>query len=89
LQEGGPRNGVLTAVEDFRAEAQTDARPLAWAHVPAVFGLGMLFDSSAPWAPALAEMIVPWHNNKLLAALEANRLQNYLQVIEHQDRAAA
>lgn len=89
LHEGGPRNGVLTAVEDFRAEAGTEARPLAWAHVPAVFGLGVLFDSAAPWAPALAEMIVPWHNNKLLAALEANRLQNYLQVIEFQDRAAA
>jgi hypothetical protein len=37
----------------------------------------------------LAEMIVPWHNNKLLAALEANRLQNYLAVIDWQDRAAA
>jgi len=34
-------------------------------------------------------MIVPWHNNKLLAALETNRLQNYLQVIEYQDRATA
>ncbi|NIJ66533.1 hypothetical protein FHR20_003506 [Sphingomonas leidyi] len=88
LHEGGPRNGVLTAVEDFRAEAQTEARPLAWAHVPAVFGLGVLFDSSAPWAPALAEMIVPWHNNKLLAALEANRLRNYLAVIDWQDRTA-
>ncbi|WP_216074361.1 hypothetical protein, partial [Acinetobacter baumannii] len=76
------------AVEDFRAEAQTEERPLAWAHVPAVFGLGVLFDSSAPWAPALAEMIVPWHNNKLLASLEANRLRNYLAVIDWQDRAA-
>ena len=89
LHEGGPRNGVLTAVEDFRAEAQTGERPLAWAHVPAVFGLGVLFDSSAPWAPALAEMIVPWHNNKLLAALEQNRLRNYLAVIDWPDRAAA
>jgi hypothetical protein len=89
LHEGGPRNGVLTAVEDFRATAQTVDRPLAWAHVPAVFGLGLLFDSAAPWAPALAELIVPWHNNKLLAALETNRLQNYLAVIDWQDRAVA
>ncbi|MBB4840104.1 hypothetical protein HNP52_003196 [Sphingomonas kyeonggiensis] len=88
LHEGGPRNGVLTAVEDFLDEARTDERQLAWAHVPAVFGLGVLFDSSAPWAPALAEMIMPWHNNKLLASLEANRLRNYLAVIDWQDRAA-
>ncbi len=89
LQEGGPRNGVLTAVEDFLAEARSGERQLAWAHVPAVFGLGILFESSAPWAPQLAEMIMPWHNNKLLASLEQNRLANYLAVIDFQDRAAA
>lgn len=89
LHEGGPRNGVLTAVEDFLEETRTVERPLAWAHVPAVFGLGVLFDSSAPWAPALAEMIMPWNNNKLLHALETNRLSNYLAVIDWQDRTAA
>jgi hypothetical protein len=88
LHEGGPRNGVLTAVEDFLEEARTEERQLAWAHVPAVFGLGVLFESSAPWAPQLAEMIMPWHNNKLLASLEQNRLRNYLAVIDWQDRTA-
>src|SRR4051795_803497 len=38
-EEGGPANGVLTAVEDFLA-----ARPeLAYAQVPAVFGLGIVW----------------------------------------------
>jgi hypothetical protein len=44
LHEGGPRNGVLTAVEDFIAGANSDGRPLGFANIPAVFGLGILFD---------------------------------------------
>lgn len=88
LQEGGLRNGVLTAVEDFLAQARTDDRKLAWVHVPAVFGLGILFDADAPWAPAVAEHVIPWHDNALLASLEMNRLRNYLAVIDWQDRTA-
>lgn len=89
LQEGGPRNGVLTAIEDFLADARTPERPLAWAYIPAVFGLGILFDSSAPWAPDVAQIVHPYHDNKLIASLELNRLRNYLAVIEWQDRQAA
>ena len=82
--EGGPRNGVLTAVEDFMAEA---GRELAFAQVPAVFGLGILFDHSASWSEALGRFVLPWHRNSLLASLERNRLTNYLRVIEYQDAA--
>ncbi|MET0307324.1 MAG: class I SAM-dependent methyltransferase [Sphingomonas sp.] len=89
LHEGGPRNGVLTAVEDFIDGARTEERPLAYANVPAVFGLGVLFDASAPWAGKVAEIVQPWHNNQLIATLELNRLRNYLAVIEWQDRQAA
>jgi len=88
LHEGGPCNGVLTAVEDFIAVAGAQGQQLAWAHVPAVFGLGVLFDMTAPWAPAVAEHVLPWHDNALLASLEANRLRNYLAVIDWQDRTA-
>jgi len=85
IEEGGPRNGVLTAVEDFIAEAGAAGRNLAYAHVPAVFGLGILFDADAPWAAQLAQHVAPFHNNPLLASLEENRLRNYLKVIEMQD----
>lgn len=85
---GGPRNGVLTAVEDFLDDARASGRELAWAHVPAVFGLGILFDATAPWAPDVAALVAPFHDNKLLAAMELNRLRNYLAVIAWQDRTA-
>ncbi|WP_066720965.1 class I SAM-dependent methyltransferase [Sphingomonas pituitosa] len=86
LHEGGPRNGVLTAVEDFMAQGRAAGTKLAYAHVPAVFGLGILFDAGAPWAEAVANLVFPWHDNALLATLEQNRLRNYLAVIEWQDR---
>lgn len=86
VQEGGPRNGVLTAVEDFMAQA---GRELAFAQVPAVFGLGILFDHHAPWSEALGRFVLPYHRNALLASLERNRLANYLRVIEMQDAMAA
>ncbi len=89
LHEGGPRNGVLTAIEDFVAEWQDAGERFAWACVPAVFGLGVLFDLDARWASPLADVLAPWHNNPLLMSLEENRLRNYLAVIDWQDRPRA
>ncbi len=86
LHEGGARNGVLTAIEDFVADK---GDRLLWAMVPAVFGLGVLFDAEAPWAEALTAHLLPHHQNPLLARLEENRLACYLRVIEWQDRAHA
>jgi hypothetical protein len=85
--EGGPRNGVLTAIEDFMAEQLDDGRELGFAEIPAVFGLGVLFDLDAPWSGELADLLVPFHDNRLLHALERNRLANYLRVIALQDAA--
>ncbi len=85
LREGGPRNGVLTAIEDFTAGKEDH---LLWAMVPAVFGLGVLFDAAAPWTPALIAHLLPYHQNPVLARLEANRLACYLRVLEWQDRSA-
>lgn len=87
LEAGGPRNGVLTAVEDFLREADTEDRPLYYVHVPAVLGLGIIFDASAPWSAKLAEFLLPYHANPLIARLEENRLRNWLEVIEWQDRS--
>lgn len=68
---------------------QRDGRELAWAHVPAVFGLGILFDMEAAWAPQIAAGIAPLRNNPLLRRLQENRLRNFLKVIDFQDALAA
>lgn len=86
--EGGPRNGVLTAVEDFIADSKAGDLPLCYAHVPAALGLGVVFDATAPWAEALAAHMMPWHENRLLAVLEENRLKNYLDAVALEDERA-
>lgn len=69
-QEGGPANGVLTAIEDFLV----DREGLRFAIVPAFFGLGVIWDRSAPYADKLEEILGPWDRNPVLARLEANRV---------------
>ncbi len=85
LHEGGERNGVKCAVVDFINEAEASGYPLAYAEIPAVFGLGILFDISAPWADPLSDLLIPYHDNPLIAKLEQNRLANYLTVLDWQD----
>jgi methyltransferase family protein len=85
IYEGGPRNGVLKAVEDFMAACDGE---LLFHLIPAVFGLGVLHSASAPWAAKVSEYLAPYNRNPLLAKLERNRLENYLQVIGLQDRLA-
>jgi hypothetical protein len=69
-REGGPRNGVLTAIEDF-LEGRDDLR---LAIVPAFFGLGVLWRLDAPYADELAELFEPWDRNPILERLERNRV---------------
>ena len=69
-REGGPRNGVLTAIDDFVAEREH----LRLAIVPAFFGLGVVWHREAPWADAVAEVLDPWDRNPVLARLETNRV---------------
>jgi hypothetical protein len=69
-REGGPQNGVLTAVEDF-VEGREDVR---LAVVPVFFGLGVVWRRDAPWADALSALLEPWDRNPLLDRLEANRV---------------
>ncbi|MES2336693.1 MAG: class I SAM-dependent methyltransferase [Pseudomonadota bacterium] len=82
LHEGGPMNGVLTAVEDFIEGATEQGDDLCYAHVPGALGLGVVFDAGAHWADALSTLLLPFHNNSLIATLEENRLRNYLAAIE-------
>ena len=69
-REGGPRNGVLTALDDF-VEGREDLR---LAVVPAFFGFGVLWQREAPWADEVAAIIEPWDRNPVLARLEAERI---------------
>ena len=76
-REGGPRNGVLTAVEDFMA-----AHGHLRLHVvPVVFGMGVLLDARAPFAGRVAELLAPFDRDPLLERLERNRLDLYLAVL--------
>jgi len=68
--EGGPRNGVLTAVEDFVGTRDW----LRLVVVPAFFGFGAVWHTQAPWAAEVAEILDPLDRNPLLARLEENRV---------------
>jgi hypothetical protein len=83
--EGGPANGVLTAVEDYLATRND----LVYRQVPSVFGLGVLFPADAPYAAELRGMLDPLHEQPALQRLERNRLALYLRVLELQDALGA
>jgi hypothetical protein len=68
--EGGPENGVLTAVEDF-VQAHDGTR---LAVVPAFFGLGVLWHTGAPWAGKVANVVDAYDRHPVLERLEANRV---------------
>jgi hypothetical protein len=76
--EGGPRNGVLTAIEDFMA-----GQPgLRLARVPAFFGFGVLWSEDAPYAEEIAAILAPFDQSPVLARLEANRVAHLLTAHE-------
>jgi hypothetical protein len=81
-REGGPRNGVLTAVEDF-VSGQDGLR---LAVVPAFFGFGAVWRTDAPWAADVAAVLDPLDANPLVARLEANRVLHIAQ--EHELRVS-
>ncbi len=80
--EGGPRNGVLTAVEDFVA-GRSGLRLVV---VPAFFGFGAVWHEDAPWASELAGVLDPLDRLPLLERLESNRVMHIAQ--EHAQRIA-
>ncbi len=71
-REGGPRNGVLTAIEDFVA-----ARPeLRLAVVPGFFGMGILWSRQREYADSVRALAEAWTANPILEPLEDNRIFN-------------
>ncbi|HZP26895.1 MAG TPA: class I SAM-dependent methyltransferase [Dehalococcoidia bacterium] len=85
LHEGGPANGVLTALEDFLEEHPE----LVFANVPCIFGLAVVYPKDASFSEALSDLLRPLDNNELLQRLEENRLRLYLRLLELQDERAA
>ena len=90
--EGGPRNGVLTAVEDFISTRDQ----LRLAIVPPFFGLGVVWDTTGPHHDALTKVVGAWDRNPLLQRMEDNRVlhlaNTHVQMIlaqEAQQRVAA
>jgi hypothetical protein len=69
-REGGPRNGVLTAVEDFISGREQ----LQLAIVPTFFGMGLVWERTMPEAGALSELLTDWDRNPHLERLERNRV---------------
>jgi Methyltransferase domain len=74
-REGGARNGVLTAVEDFVA----DRERVRLAVVPVFFGVGAAWHLDAPWSDKLAALLDPWDRHAVLERLEANRVLHIAQ----------
>ena len=69
-QEGGPGNGVLTAIEDFVA----DREGVRLCIVPAFFGLGVAWHTDAPWSGDVARILDPFDRHPMLERLETNRV---------------
>jgi len=69
-REGGARNGVLTAIEDFMDEREG----LRLAIIPSFFGFGVLWETRAPYADALEELLGPWDRHPALQRLEDSRV---------------
>ena len=83
-REGGPGNGVLTAVEDFVAAR----RGINLAIVPAFFGLAAVWPLDAPWSAGVASAIAPFDRNPVVERLEGNRVHHLADANVLRRRAA-
>jgi hypothetical protein len=72
--EGGPRNGVLTAIEDFMAERNG----YCFALVPLFFGFGVMWRGDSAWADRVVQVIEPWDRHPVLERVEENRVRALL-----------
>ena len=84
IEEGGPRNGVRTALEDFLEEFPRFRAVI----VPSVFGLAVVSTVDAPFTAALDAHLRAWADNAVLATVEENRLALYDRVLILQDLLA-
>jgi hypothetical protein len=78
-REGGPRNGVLTAVEDFVA-GRDDVR---FARVPQFFGLGVIWPLQASYADRVAAFLDPFDSHPMLVRAEEKRVEHLVSEFRH------
>ncbi len=82
LEEGGPKNGVLSAVEDAILDFKLGAWKLVT--VPVIFGIGFLYDPNElkPEALGFFDRLSESERTfvKIFEALELNRLRLYLEL---------
>lgn len=83
--EGGPENGVRTALEDFLAGHDE----LELALISPFFGLAVVWDRRAPWAEAVATAVEPWADNPLLERIERKRVDHLVAEFQNLQRIAA
>ena len=81
-EEGGPRNGVLTAVEDFLA-SRPDLRLMV---VAPFFGLGVIWPEAAPYAGAVEAAVAPWASNPVLSRVEEKRVEHLVAEFQNLQR---
>ena len=74
-REGGPGNGVLTAIEDFISGREG----LQLAVVPIFFGFGVLWETGASWAGEIERMLSPYDRHPVLQRVEANRVAHLVR----------
>ena len=84
LEEGGPRNGVLAAVEEFIA-VKTDYELIV---IPSVFGVAVLVPRGEHWSPAVTTLVRRWGDHPLLVRLETNRVEMFIRLLELLDELA-
>ncbi len=83
-REGGERNGVRTAIEDFVA-GRDDVRFVV---VPMFFGFGVLWPTAASYSGELASLLDVWDRNPVIARLEANRVHHIAETWQLKERIA-
>ena len=71
-REGGPANGVLTAIEDFVSGREG----VRLAVVPAFFGFGVVWHTGRTWSDEIAAILDPFDQHPVLERLEVNRVQH-------------
>ena len=85
-REGGPRNGVLTALEDVLNESKHNWEFFT---VPVLFGLGVLYDPATLDADNLADVErirqTVESSSDLLGLMERNRLDLFMKILKLQD----
>ncbi len=78
--EGGEKNGVLTAVEDFVAQTSL---PLSFTQLPGLHGIGILLDARHPRVTAITDVLQQLRPSPLLQRhlerVEEERLMDVMQ----------